>query len=102
MVMIAVYPAFSQVLVELRQLAVGVVGDDANFLSSSSFDPGSHVELAHGDHVDATGLVVRGDCLGTQQTGLLNMSVSFVRDGRDDSRNGPQQSTNGTQQCGWV
>ena len=93
---------FDQVLVELGQLAVGVVRDDANFFSSSSFDPGSHIELAHGDNVDATGLVVRGDCLGTQQSGLLNMSVSSARDGRDDRRNGPQQNTSGTQQYGWV
>ena len=55
-----------QSLVELGQLSVGEVCDDADFHSGAPLDPGSHVELAHGNDVDTTGFVVPGDGLGAQ------------------------------------
>lgn len=52
-----------QSLVELGQLVVGEVCDDADFLPGSPLDPSGHVELAHGDNLDTLGFVVVGDCL---------------------------------------
>ena len=57
---------FDQSLVELGQLIVSEVCDDADFLSSTPLDPGGHVKLAHGNDVDTTGFVVPGDGLGAQ------------------------------------
>ena len=74
---------FDQLLVELGQLAVGKVGDNANFLPTSPLDPSGHVELAHSDDLDTTGLVVLGDSLGTQKACLLNTSVSSTHDNKD-------------------
>jgi len=91
---------FNQSLVELRQLAIGVVCDHPDFLSSTLLDPGGHVELAHRDHLDTTGLVVVGDGLGAQETSLLNTFVSTARSNIDDGGGGPRRSTSGTRQCG--
>ena len=62
---------FDQSLVELCQLVIGKVGDDADFLSGSPLDPGGHVELAHSDDFDTASLVVLSNGLGTQEAGLL-------------------------------
>jgi len=70
----------SQPLVGLRQL----VGNDPDFLSSTLLDPGGHVELTHCDNPDTVDLVVISDGLGTQETSLLDMFVSFAHDNKDD------------------
>ena len=67
-----------QSLVELGQLVVGEIGDDADFLPGPPLDPGGHVELAHGNDVDTAGPVVLGDGLGAQETGLLRTPVSTI------------------------
>ena len=71
---------FNRSLVELRQLAIGVVCDHPDFLSSTLLDPGGHFKLAHRDHLDTPGLVVIGDGLGTQKTSLSLVNV-FVSSG---------------------
>ena len=88
-----------QSLVELRQLVVGEIGDDADFLPGSPLDPGGHVELAHSDDLDTAGPVVLGDGLGAQKTSLLNNREChpWVIKQR---LNGPQQNTSGTRQYG--
>ena len=91
---------FDQVLVDLGQLAISVVGDNADFLSSPLLDPGGHVKLAHGDDLDTAGLVITGDGLRTQKTSLLNISVSSTRDNENDGRDGPRRSTSGIRRCG--
>jgi len=90
---------FNQSLVELRQLAIGVVCDHPDFLSGTLLDPGGHVELAHRDHLDTTGFVVVGNSLGTQETTLLNAFVSTARGNIDDGGGGPRRSTSGTRRC---
>jgi len=73
---------FDQSLVELRQLAIGVVCDNPDFFSSTLLDLGGHVELAHRDDldtIDTTGLVVIGDGLGTQEASLLKAFASTAR-----------------------
>ena len=91
---------FNQFLVELGQLVVGVVRDDADFLSSSPLDPGGHIELAHGNDIDTTVPVVPGDSLGAQETSLLNTFVSSACDNEDDGKDGPRRSTSETRRCG--
>ena len=55
----------------LRQLVVGEVSDDANFLQNPPFDPGGRVELAHSDDLDTASLVVLGDGSGAKETSPL-------------------------------
>ena len=89
-----------QPLVELRQLLVGKVSDNADFLSSTPLNPGGHVELAHSNDLDTAGLVVLGDCLGTQETTFLNTPMSSTHDNKDNGWDGPQRNTSGTRRCG--
>jgi len=73
-----------------RQLNIGIVGDDTEFLSNTLLDPSGRVELVPGDDFDiGTGLVAIGSGLGTQETDLLNMFVSSVCDNKDGVA-GPQ------------
>ena len=72
-----------QSLVELGQLVVGEICDNADFLPGTPLDPSGHVELAHSDNIDTAGFVVLCDGLGTQETSLLNTFVSFDRDNTD-------------------
>lgn len=65
-----------QSLVELGKLRVCEVCDDADFLLGSPLDPSGHIELAHGDNFDTTGLVVSGNGLGAQEATLLNVVFS--------------------------
>jgi len=90
----------NQSLVELGQLAVGEVRDDADFLPGSLLDPSGHVELAHCDDIDAASLVVIGDGLRTQEASLLNATMSSTHDNGNEGWDEPQQNTNGTRRCG--
>ena len=78
-----------QSLIEVGQLRVSIVRDDADFLSSSLLDPSGHVELAHGDDVDTTGFVILGDGLRTQETSFLNMPIGSAH---TENRNGGRTS----------
>jgi hypothetical protein len=90
----------NQSLVELCQLGVGEVRDDPNFLPSSFLHPGSHVELTHGDNLDAAGLVVVGNGLGTQKSGFLNISLSFAGDEESWGRTSAEYQWNSTVRLG--
>ena len=89
-----------QSLVELRQLGVGEVRDDPDFLPSPLLDPGGHVELAHGNDFDTPGFVVVGDGLGTQKTALLNEPLSSTPDEESCRRTSAEYQWNSTVRLG--
>ena len=90
---------FDQSHVELGQLAVGEVGDDAYFLPGPPLDPRGHIELAHSDDLDTAGFVVIGDSLRTQKANFLNTPVSTTHKNVGHESDIPQLNTSGTRRC---